>query len=894
MLGIPTSFWGKLGQDPSGAPTWHPLRAHCADVAACVEALLTRTLLGARFATLANLPALSPSLVARLGVLAALHALGKFNQHFQNKGHADARPREGHVREVMVLFDPNTPSPEQRKLRDALPLADLARWGTGRDTAMELLYAAVGHHGRPVPVKGNGVQHVPARWVTMRGLDPFVGIRALVDDTRRWFPEAWALPGTSLPTSPEFAHAFSGLVMLADWIGSNTAHFPFADTDDDRMPSARTYAQRALRAMHLDVDDDRAPFAGTAPSFTAVTARPTPRAAQAKTLALPMPRATSLTLLESETGSGKTEAAFLRFLQLFVAGAVDGMYFALPTRTAAKQIFDRLTALASRAFPDPALRPPVVLAVPGYLEVDDLTGTRLPGFEVLWKDDGHRTQATRDVRARTWAAEHPKRYLAAPIAVGTLDQALLSTLTVEHAHLRGTALLRHLLVVDEVHASDVYMGRLLDHVLRAHRAAGGHALLMSATLGSVERERLFGTAPLPLATAVAAPYPLLTHAEGEQRASLPVGEAGSPKTFAWSRRPWIDDPEAVAREALSHARRGARVIVLRNTVRDALAVQNALEGLATVDDRALLFTCGGVVALHHARYAREDRVRLDEAIERDYGVDSPAQGRVTVATQTVQQALDLDADLLITDLCPMDVLLQRIGRLHRHARHGAQERPEGYKTPQALVLVPGERNLAAAITTSGEAKGRHGFGTVYSDLRVLHATWCQIEAATNVSIPTMNRALVEATTHPEALRAVTPTEPSSWAKHAAWCDGVRMAHRRAADLALLDRTAVKPLQRFGFLAFPDASTGEHITTRLGEGDRRIVFDPPCPGPFGGTVRELTVPAHLARGATADDEPTVTMREASGFAFTLGPNRYRYDRHGLQRADDRARPEETHG
>ncbi|MEZ4454914.1 MAG: hypothetical protein R3B09_36020, partial [Nannocystaceae bacterium] len=117
--------------------------------------------------------------------------------------------------------------------------------------------------------------------------------------------------------------------------------------------------------------------------------------------------------------------------------------------------------------------------MPGYLRVDEQEGTRLPGFEVLWNDDPRQRY-----RYRGWAAEGSKRYLAGAIVVGTIDQVLLSTSMTSHAHLRATAASRQLLVVDEAHASDAYMNRLLEEVLAFHLAAGGHAFLMSATLGS--------------------------------------------------------------------------------------------------------------------------------------------------------------------------------------------------------------------------------------------------------------------------------------------------------------------------------------------------------------------------------------------------------------------------
>jgi hypothetical protein len=126
-----------------------------------------------------------------------------------------------------------------------------------------------------------------------------------------------------------------------------------------------------------------------------------PRAAQTALVTLPRDERGSITILESETGSGKTEAVLARFVSLFEAGIVDGLYFALPTRSAATQMHRRVREAAQRAFATP---PAVVLAVPGYLRVDDAEGTRLPPFEVLWPDQER-------FRYRAWAAENPKPWI---------------------------------------------------------------------------------------------------------------------------------------------------------------------------------------------------------------------------------------------------------------------------------------------------------------------------------------------------------------------------------------------------------------------------------------------------------------------------------------------------
>jgi hypothetical protein len=159
------------------------------------------------------------------------------------------------------------------------------------------------------------------------------------------------------------------------------------------------------------------------------------------------------------------------------------MYFALPTRAAARQIHGRIQAALQRLLGDEAARY-VTLAVPGYI-TRQAEGASLPEPDAHWPDAS--MEARHDA---LWASERPKRYLAGWVAVGTIDQVLMAGLRVRHAQLRSGAMLRLLLVVDEVHASDTYMTAILRNVLDQHRRAGGHALLMSATLGSAARARL--------------------------------------------------------------------------------------------------------------------------------------------------------------------------------------------------------------------------------------------------------------------------------------------------------------------------------------------------------------------------------------------------------------------
>lgn len=878
MRGPPTDFWGKLRGDGMDLE-WHPLADHCADVAACAEVLLLETALGRRLAALAGVGLWSDDQIARLGVLAALHDIGKFNRGFQGRWRTQNRRGPGHVGPAVALFGADGAEMQQRFI-DALDFPSMSGWVSG-EGADRLFLASVCHHGKPCDPNAEVlVDH--AAWTSSDGLDPMDGVRRLVSDCRRWFPAAFAAIGATIPDLPVLQHAFSGLVTLADWLGSDARRFRFREIGDyDRMGFARATARESLRDLGLAASVVRARMPAGAPSFGAVSPHP-PRAAQKAVGRLPIAREAALTILEAETGSGKTEAALLHFLRLFHAGAVDGMYFALPTRTAATEIHRRVEAAARTMFPDSGTRPPVVLAVPGYLRVDDQEGTRegecLAPFEVLWNDSDRERW-----RFRGWAAENSKRYLAGAISVGTVDQVLLSALAVPHSHMRAVALLRQLLVVDEVHASDTYMTRILVEVLNRHLEAGGHALLLSATLGASARDALIRCADRKhvaarFDAALAVPYPVISAASR----SMPFATTSVPNDRGVRRtelaiEPIAQEPVRVAALALEAASRGARVLVLRNSVGEALATQSALEKAAVAGRELLLFRCTGLPAPYHARFAREDRLALDAAllealqpnIRRETGV-------IVVATQTAQQSLDIDADLLVTDLCPADVLLQRLGRLHRHAD---ERRPTGFHVPRAHMLVPGSRDLGQFIRHSGEARGPCGIGTVYEDLRALEATWRLIEEAGCVDVPTNSRLWVERATHPEALTSLVKELGGVWTDHHASLVGKQSAQRRQAQLQLASWTAVFGSQES---LFPGKELDRRIATRLGISDRRARFERPVPGAFGTTVTELSIPGWMMYYVPDDARPSAVAADGGEIRFQMDACPFRYSRLGLER------------
>lgn len=891
---VPWVAWGKLRRASDGSvAVLHPLVDHMTDVAACFESLcvcsgIRRALQKAAQRDLDDVD------LARLAALAFLHDIGKVNAGFQSKYWSSADPERnewpapcGHGSEGWHLISGGSLAAE--KLRVGLPLESMATWG--ELAVVELLRASISHHGRPVD---ETLRTSTLIWQAIGAGNALVydlgrAIAEIGTRVRELFPRAFESTSRGLPAQPAFVHLFGGLVQLADWLGSDTRSefFPYTERGESRAVTARARASHAVTVLGLDVSCLRQESTSGSLKFSKVFGVDAPRPMQSACGETPLG---PIVVLEAETGSGKTEAALWRFLNLFNRGAVDGLYFALPTRVAASQVYERVSQFVARVWPSNA--PVVVRALPGYEAADGSEKISLPNYQVLWPDQPDDNEA-----ARRWAAESPKRFLAATIAVGTIDQALLAALKVRHAHLRQALLSRSLLVVDEVHASDAYMTALLEHLLGAHVACGGHALLLSATLGSVARERYLNVGDPTgvnrvsrLEAAARVSYPLLSTRDADSDSVNALEVIGNPreKTVHWQTLDAIDDPNRIALLALDAARQGARVLVIRNTVPAAVATLGALEGLCTTGDLGLLFCLNGVATLHHSRFSAEDRPCLDRAVEQCLGKHRITDGpRIVIGTQTLEQSLDLDADLLITDLCPMDVLLQRLGRLHRHERPSSarpeDRRPAGFELPRAWVLTPSGHDLSPLL-----GRARHGLGAyrsgmdglqgVYIDLRVIEATRRLIELHEKRSIPQDNRKLVEHATHPEALAAIETELGLPWEAFGREIDGLLRARSVMGKLQALPYD-----QPFETLTFPLDERG--IATRLGAADRRISFSSPVAGPFGQSVRQLSLRHHqVPVGLPPDELPSdpVPLEGDRGFEFSLGANRYRYDRFGLSR------------
>jgi len=861
--------WGKIKRDTGERLS---LVDHSIDVAVVFRELAGLSLIRKKLSHAAG-GELDDIHLDRLAIIAGLHDIGKANLIFQNKIEPPYWPKIGHIRALDPLM-----GKFGNQAADAIEMDVMSGWFDTPESLSPFLLASFSHHGSPIRCgkESEADWHNAVKgWEASGGINPFDTIRDVVAGLKSAFPHAFDSDAVrAMPGSIALQHRFAGLVTLADWIASHDSFFPF-DRDGATSAFASTKASEALKTIGLEISEAHEFLTATNPAFETIFEY-SPYSAQKAILELPAHSENErLLILESETGSGKTEAALARFFNLFKAGEVDGMYFALPTRVAARELYDRVLKAVKNAFRDADSSPLTLLAVPGYAKVDgeEIKKKILPDgkYEKAGDGDGE--------KLKYWAGEMSKRFLAAPIAVGTIDQALLSALAVRHAHMRSVLLDRQFLVVDEVHASDPYMRYLLRALLSHHLGLGGHAMLLSATLGSMAREEFVAgigkhPEPRPFDEAVKTAYPCVTNKAGKITGLK--SQEGKSKTVHVELRPCLSSPEELLPDISRALSAGAKVLVVMNTVARVMALQETVEKHSSILHSAL-FTANGVIAPHHGRFAREDRELLDGRVTELLGKTSGPGPLLIIGTQTLEQSLDIDADLIITDICPMDVLLQRIGRLHRHKK----DRPAGYEKPKVIVMTHEDQTFESLINDSGEVNGsakKLGLGSVYADMRIIRLARDIIAKEPEFTIPDDNRYLVESATHPDQLESL---EGKKWKAHGRKIEGITGAQGVMADMVTLRKIMRKD---FGEELF--GSLDKKAATRLGLNDIRVKFDAPVTSPFGKQIAEMVLPGYWFKGKRdpSNDNATVLSHDNDSLVFEYEGVKCRYSRHGLEKKE----------
>jgi len=695
-----TSFWAKTCRNARGeeAPGIS-VRDHCLNVGWVAHSLAQ------------SLPTALHSLlpgakVETAALLAALHDIGKITPGFQIKCSAWQVPPE--LGEGAIRLAAQSVSDHARVsqvyLQDCLKSHKAQLWA-----------AAIGaHHGRP---KGRTTKiefEMGQEWAE-------VWRRTVAGQLMAIFG-----PLPTSPPNPELAPAhsdlwfFAGLVTVADWIGSNEFFFP-----PDRGLSVEESRCRALNALatigwpggKLIATSFTRAFTGLEDSsFQANGVQ------QAVSCAEP-----GLVILEAPMGCGKTEAALHLAQKWIVAGDHHGFYFALPTQVTSNRIHQRVAGFLRHSLADPA-RFRLAHSHAWLEESYDLALE--PAHSSPNQDAADQPDA--DIReARSWFSS-AKHALLAPYGVGTIDQALQGMVTVKHFFVRRFALAGKIVILDEIHSYDIYTGTLVGALVGELLNLGCSVIVLSATLTAGRRQELLMAAGCAETVSPTA-YPLVTCAQRRGTVRHLQPQWSTTKTVHL--RTEAMEENAVLDELIARAEQGQHVLWIRNTVIEAQKSFAALRGRIVEGT-----VCLGLL---HSRFPFVRRQELEglwlERLGRGRAPNGP--GSILIATQVVEQSVDIDLDFIVSDLAPTDMLIQRLGRLWRHDRPGedrAAKRPDFWVRVPMLDGVTAAGELKAALGRSArvyapyvllrslQVWGQRGFVRVPEDIRpMLEATYAE-------------------------------------------------------------------------------------------------------------------------------------------------------------------------
>lgn len=669
------SYWGKAKRDETSGEPYHLLVYHALDVAAVADAWWQQDqALQALFCRASD--SKPEVLRAWLCFFIALHDLGKFDARFQWKAPEAARclwPQSENKVAPVTEFNHGLAS-------EAWFYRECEEYGFAEELeqAGEWIQAVAKHHGSACDDGHSKITHSKFAAPEIIQQDRAARI-AWVQALRSLFLQPAGIAEGAEPPAIDCA-LLAGFCSVADWIGSNPgdAQQPYftyqaapiaASELGDYFQQRRALAARALADFGLC----RQPLTqgGMATLFAKYSAR------GVQTLIEELPVEPGLTIIEAPTGSGKTEAALAYASRLLAAGLADSIIFALPTQATSNAMLKRFIddELGQRLFPGQSAE---LILAHGKARFNQ-------NFEALKSNAaGRNAQGPHEAlnECCTWLAASRKRVFLGQIGICTIDQALLSVLPVRHHFVRSLGLYKSVLIIDEVHAYDAYMYGLLGELLKKQLQVGGSVILLSATLPNTQKQQLLSTwGPVAAAdteeTEAPYPYPLISHA-GAQPRSLSC-TIPHEKTVQFSLHPHPDmlAEESLLREVVQAAQAGAKVAIICNLVDAAQQIYQQLQTL--LGDSAAI-----ALDLFHARYRFADRNEIEQQALNNYGNNAAPGGRILVATQVVEQSLDLDFDWMLTQLCPVDLVFQRLGRLHRHQR----PRPSGFESPRCTLFVP--------------------------------------------------------------------------------------------------------------------------------------------------------------------------------------------------------------
>lgn len=698
------SLWAKTGGGEEGN-LWSPLYVHMADSALVARKLWDEWVSDSIKRQISDCVDGDDAAAAVLvSWLAGIHDIGKATPGFQYKV-----PERAEYVQEMGLCLPSahmvSHPPSHANMGEIILERKLDGRGWGYPWSLGSIVGS--HHG--VPPSDDGVlRDIESRSgnfpVENMGDEGWISVQ---DELFAWmfdtvgvakFEEQYQVLVMSQPVQV----LISALVIMSDWIASNSDFFPLTfrveSWEEFRLRADAAWVSFALpSSWHAEKSELEGEdffhrrFAGLPEN-----ARLRPAQLEALRAALGMDDP-GLLIIEAPMGNGKTEASLLCAEVMAAKSGAGGVAYLLPTMATSNAMFSRVEEWL-KTVPDSkgeSMRSMQLLHSkaalnPGY--------SKLRSWGSTWMGDEAKAYVEEGVIAHQWFAGK-KRGLLSSFVVGTVDQLLMAALKVKHVQLRHLGLAGKVVVVDEVHAYDAYMNTYLDRILTWLGAYGVPTILLSATLPANRRDELIHAyrgkdrksvrnnsrrkdiPRAPCEESGRPAYPLITattYTGALDQGMYRICEDLSAGTNVIVREMEDDDRTLVAQlnDLLSD---GGCACVLRDTVSRAQSTYQQLK-------KAFGASC---VKLVHSRFIAVDRMRNDAELLRLLGPDSDNRPDklIVVGTQVIEQSLDIDFDVMITDIAPIDLLLQRMGRLHRHQRGKEQShRPEKLRQARCYVV----------------------------------------------------------------------------------------------------------------------------------------------------------------------------------------------------------------
>ncbi|WPX08951.1 CRISPR-associated helicase/endonuclease Cas3 [Anaerocellum danielii] len=328
-------------------------------------------------------------------------------------------------------------------------------------------------------------------------------------------------------------------------------------------------------------------------------------------------------MLIAPTGSGKTEFAFL-----WANG--EKLFYTLPMRAAVNQIYERAKEIFG----------------------EDRTGLLHSDADLyLTENESAGTEAIKTYELA--------KQLSYPVIISTGDQFFVYALRPPRYEKIFATLSYSSLVIDEIQAYDPKACAIIVKFIEWIYKMGGRFLVMTATLPKFIRDEILSISGL--------------NKENLTEINLYKNWKENCENF-YKHKIEIavldEEQELLTGEVskiIQEAKEGKRVLVILNTVKFAQRVYKEIK------EKAKEEAFEGAVYLLHSRFTIDDRKKKEDELLKEFqnprffsqSDKNEGVGKILVATQVVEASLDIDADVLFTEVCPLDTLVQRMGRVSR-------------------------------------------------------------------------------------------------------------------------------------------------------------------------------------------------------------------------------------